>query len=143
MFEIISHQPPWQGFSKTREVYQKVVSGDRPVLDPQVETVALDGWCTLMCECWQQEPTDRPEFDAVHARLEEMLHAQHELHLNSLQGAEDVVQRRQTFDVNLPQPNPPQQGHRTVGGASDQYFSFGNARRFPDGEDDDMYYALV
>ena len=139
MFEIISHQPPWQGFSKPREVYQKVVSGDRPVLDPQVGAVAVDGWCTLMCECWQQEPTERPEFDAVHARLEEMLHAQHQLHLNSLQGAEDDVRRRQTFDVDL----PPQQGRHTVGGSSEQNFSFGNTRRFPNGEDDDLYYTLM
>ena len=78
MFEILSHQPPWQdavdeGEDVTKSVLYQVVNGKRPQAKVSAAAGAPPGWIQLMEECWSESPDARPGFTRVRAVLAEML----------------------------------------------------------------------
>ena len=68
MSEMVNMAPPWQGMTTT-EVSCAVAAGERPVIAPELAASAPTGWIELMEQCWDQHPTNRPTFDAIHDSL--------------------------------------------------------------------------
>ena len=68
MSEMVNMAPPWQGMT-TKEVSFAVAAGERPVIAPELAASAPTGWIELMEQCWDQHPTNRPTFDAIHDSL--------------------------------------------------------------------------
>ena len=71
MSEMITMAPPWQGV--TREaVLSAVAAGSRPSIASELAASAPTGWTELMQQCWDQEPQNRPDFDAIHNDLKQI-----------------------------------------------------------------------
>ena len=68
MSEMIIMAPPWQGMTR-EEVSCAVAAGERPVIASELAASAPTGWIELMQKCWDQDPTNRPTFDAIHDAL--------------------------------------------------------------------------
>ena len=68
MYEMVKMAPPWQGMT-TEDVSRAVAAGERPILAPELATSAPTGRIGLMEQCWDQYPTNRPDFDAIHNSL--------------------------------------------------------------------------
>ena len=68
MSEMIIMAPPWQGMTR-EEVSCAVAAGERPVITSELAASAPTGWIELMQQCWDQDPTNRPTFDAIHDAL--------------------------------------------------------------------------
>ena len=68
MSEMVNMAPPWQGMTP-EEISSAVAAGERPVIAPELATSAPTGWIELMQKCWDQDPTNRPTFDAIHDAL--------------------------------------------------------------------------
>ena len=68
MSEMIIMAPPWQGMTR-EEVSCAVAAGERPVIASALAANAPTGWIELMEQCWDQDPTKRPDFDAIHNSL--------------------------------------------------------------------------
>ena len=71
MCEMVNMAPPWQGMTRD-EVTYAVAAGERPLIAPELEASAPTGWIELMQQCWDQDPTNRPNFDAIHDALEQV-----------------------------------------------------------------------
>ena len=71
MSEMVNMAPPWQGMTR-EEVTSAVAAGERPLVAPELAASAPTGWIELMEQCWNQDPTNRPSFDAIHDTLEEI-----------------------------------------------------------------------
>ena len=71
MSEMIIMAPPWQGMT-TKEVSRAVAAGERPVIASELAASAPTGWIELMQKCWDQDPTNRPTFDAIHDAVEQI-----------------------------------------------------------------------
>ena len=68
MSEMIIMAPPWQGMTR-EEVSCAVAAGGRPVIASELAASAPTGCIELMQKCWDQDPTNRPTFDAIHDAL--------------------------------------------------------------------------
>ena len=68
MSEMVNMAPPWQGMTRA-EVSHAVAAGERPLITPELASSAPIGWIKLMEQCWDQKPTNRPDFDAIHDAL--------------------------------------------------------------------------
>ena len=51
------------------EVSCAVAAGERPVTASELAASVPTGWIKLMQQCWDQDPTNRPTFDAIHDAL--------------------------------------------------------------------------
>ena len=71
MSEMIIMAPPWQGMTR-EEVSCAVAAGERPVIASELAASAPTGWIELMQQCWDQDPTNRPTFDAIHDAVEQI-----------------------------------------------------------------------
>ena len=65
---MIIMAPPWQGITR-EDVSSAVAAGERPVIASELAASAPTGWIELMQKCWDQDPTNRPTFDAIHDAL--------------------------------------------------------------------------
>ena len=68
MSEMIIMAPPWQGMTR-EEVSCAVAAGERPVIASELAASVPTGWIKHMQQCWDQNPTNRPTFDAIHDAL--------------------------------------------------------------------------
>ena len=64
MSEMIIMAPPWQGMTR-EEVSCAVAAGERPVIASELAASVPTGWIKHMQQCWDQNPTNRPTFDAI------------------------------------------------------------------------------
>ena len=71
MSEMVNMAPPWSGM-KPEELSRTVVTGGRPLIAPEHVASVPNGWIELMQQCWDQDPTNRPNFDAIHDTLEQV-----------------------------------------------------------------------
>ena len=71
MSEMVNMAPPWQGMTP-EEISRAVAAGERPSIAPELAAIAPTGWIELMQQCWDQDPTNRPNFDAIHDALEQV-----------------------------------------------------------------------
>jgi len=82
MYELLTWQLPWGG-AGIYEIVQIVLNGGRPEVPPLERLpgpdapppAALDQYCRLMRECWNQEAVGRPTFAEVVPRLRALLAA--------------------------------------------------------------------
>ena len=65
MSEMVNMAPPWQGMTR-EEISSAVAASERPFIAPELAASAPTGWIELMQQCWDQDPTNRPNFDAIH-----------------------------------------------------------------------------
>ncbi|KAG9413441.1 hypothetical protein AC1031_012658 [Aphanomyces cochlioides] len=70
MWEVIAgvHENPFLGMAPVK-FYNKALTGVRPLIDDEVDP----NYASLIRECWQNEPTQRPNFSTIVARLESIL----------------------------------------------------------------------
>ena len=87
MSEMVNMAPPWQGMTRA-EVSHAVAAGERPLIATELASSAPIGWFKLMEQCWDQKPTNRPDFDAIHDALTQV-----QGHMNS-EGAESEASSR-------------------------------------------------
>ena len=71
MSEMVNMAPPWQGMTP-EEISSAVATGERPLIAPELAASAPTGWIELMQQCWDQDPTNRPNFDVIHDTLEQV-----------------------------------------------------------------------
>ena len=71
MSEMVNMAPPWQGMTP-EEISSAVAAGERPIIVPELAASAPTGWIELMQQCWDQDPTNRPNFDAIHDALKQV-----------------------------------------------------------------------
>ena len=71
MSEMVTMAPPWQGMTG-EDVCHAVAAGERPLIAPELAASAPTGWSELMQQCWDQDPTIRPNFDVIHDALEQI-----------------------------------------------------------------------
>ena len=64
MSEMVNMSPPWPGMTR-KEVTCAVAAGRRPSIIPEYGDSSPNGWGELMCKCWDQDPTKRPDFEVV------------------------------------------------------------------------------
>lgn len=68
--EMVTYDLPWQGQYKDMEVIFAVASrNERPTIPPDACPPSL---ADLIHRCWVREPTERPTFDDICAKLEEV-----------------------------------------------------------------------
>ena len=71
MSEMVNMAPPWQGLTQA-EVCSVVASGLRPEISAGLAVDMPSGWSQLMNQCWNQEPTQRPQFKVIHELLDQI-----------------------------------------------------------------------
>ena len=71
MSEMVNMAPPWQGMTP-EEISHAVAAGERPLIASELEANAPTGWIELMQQCWDQDATNRPNFDVIHDALEQI-----------------------------------------------------------------------
>ena len=71
MSEMVNMAPPWQGMTP-EEISRAVAASERPLIAPELAASAPTGWIELMQQCWEQDATNRPNFDAIHDALEQV-----------------------------------------------------------------------
>ena len=72
LWELATRKPPYYGVDGT-EVSQKVVKEDlRPQISRDEESSIPSSFNELMRDCWARNPVERPQFDEIISRLEEM-----------------------------------------------------------------------
>ena len=71
MSEMVNMAPPWQGMTPG-EISSAVAASERPLLTPELAASAPTGGIELMQQCWDQDPTNRPNFDAIHDALKQV-----------------------------------------------------------------------
>ena len=71
MSEMVNMAPPWQGMTP-EEISRAVAASERPLIAPELAASAPTGWIELMQQCWDQDATNRPNFDAIHDALEQV-----------------------------------------------------------------------
>ena len=71
MSEMINMAPPWPGMPR-EELTRAVAAGGRPTILAEHAASAPEGWSELMHQCWDQNPTVRPEFLAIHRKLKQI-----------------------------------------------------------------------
>ena len=77
MSEMVNMAPPWQGMTR-EEISSAVAASERPFIAPELAASAPTGWIELMQQCWDQDPTHRPNFDDIHDTLKQLSYnAQH------------------------------------------------------------------
>ncbi|KAL4433813.1 hypothetical protein ABPG75_000254 [Micractinium tetrahymenae] len=80
LYELLTWQLPWGGMAPFK-IMQAVLAGQRPVVPPLdalpgpdgASFAGLDSYMQLMRDCWADSPAERPIFDAIIARLEDLL----------------------------------------------------------------------
>ena len=68
LWEIVTRQLPFAHYDFNYEVLEAIRSGERPVFPEG----CADMLKSLIQDCWQQEPTQRPNFRDIKDRLKEM-----------------------------------------------------------------------
>jgi len=71
MSEMINMAPPWPGMTR-EELTRAVAAGGRPTILAEHAASAPKGWSELMHQCWDQDPAVRPEFLAIHRKLNQI-----------------------------------------------------------------------
>ena len=71
MSEMINMEPPWPGMTRA-EVSRHVADGGRPQIVPEHAADVPNGLIELMEQCWDQDPTMRPAFVAIHDTIKQM-----------------------------------------------------------------------
>ena len=75
MYELISHQQPWNGLRGSEDVFARVCSGERPDTVNADLPEASAGWTEIMYACWTQEPGQRPDFNTILTKLKILKHS--------------------------------------------------------------------
>ena len=76
MYEITCHRPPWDDSAESRateggqdQVFERVLSHERPTVEEEIKAVVPPNWCKLMEECWHSDPDYRPDFRVISREL--------------------------------------------------------------------------
>ena len=72
MYEMTSHQPPWDTGVGENEIREKVCHGQRPAMPDIVEDRGPSGWTELMERCWHEDARQRPTFSEAWPALVRM-----------------------------------------------------------------------
>ena len=78
LIELVDCHLPWSReglFSVAAEVPMKVTRGNRPhrQLEGMGDSPVNPRLARLICDCWSQQPRDRPDFTRIVRRLEDMM----------------------------------------------------------------------
>ena len=73
LWELLHFKPPWKEFKYPSQVMERVVKGLRPKVLPSRESLAPNGYCDLMRQCWHGNPSHRPDFTVIAKKLREMI----------------------------------------------------------------------
>jgi len=68
MWEFFTRKDPYEGMPAFQIIFAVATEGLRPVVP---ENCPYD-YAQLMCECWDVDPTARPGFDLIVARLKNL-----------------------------------------------------------------------
>ena len=68
MWEISTRELPFDHYSFNYEVVEAVFAGERP----EIPANTVDGYSSLMTDCWHQQPKKRPPFTAILPSLENL-----------------------------------------------------------------------
>lgn len=104
MSEMILMAKPWQGMTR-EEVSCAVAAGERPVIATELAASAPTGWIELMQKCWDQDPTNRPTFNAIHDALKP---------LRDIIGGEGAESERPSCPNKILRPNPLNSGTEMI-----------------------------
>jgi hypothetical protein len=66
LWEICTRKLPFDHYSFNYEVVDAVLAGERP----EIPKATVDGYSSLMMDCWQQQSNKRPPFTAILPSLE-------------------------------------------------------------------------
>ncbi len=81
LWELMTWEVPWQGANPLQIVLAVADRGQRPAVPapaavPGGPPLQYDEFVSLMCDCWAQDPVDRPSFEGVIHRLRVLLQAE-------------------------------------------------------------------
>jgi serine/threonine protein kinase len=83
MYFLATSRSPFTDIS-AKDLDHAIAKGVRPDLDewagsqphgPEAQRKVVEPYCALTRQCWHQQPEQRPDFDAIYARLTAMLSA--------------------------------------------------------------------
>ena len=80
-----------------QEIPRAVAASERPISAPELAASAPVGSIELMQQCWDQDPTNRPNSDAIHDALEQICKD-----VEHARGFSNAGATRQTSRVRLP-----------------------------------------
>ena len=111
MYEITCHRPPWDDSTKSRateggqdQVFERVLSHERPTVEEEVKAVVPPNWCKLMEECWHSDPDSRPDFRVISRELTKI---QTEMRQGGVVHAFVPQETEESYEVRVVSPRAP------------------------------------
>ena len=108
MYEITCHRPPWDDDSTESrateggqdQVFERVLSHERPTVEEEIKAVVPPNWCKLMEECWHSDPDSRPDFRVISRELTKIQTAMRQVGVVHAFVPQESYETKAGFSVN-------------------------------------------